>query len=79
MFGGLLGYAEFVGNGSLGNVAQSPGYAYADNGSRFLGGLFFSIGLGFAYCLSDLQSKLLLFRFLLLSLFICGIARMIAG
>ena len=75
VLGGLLGYAEFAGNGNLGGVAQSTGYAYADNGSRFLGGLFFSMGLGFAYCLINLPNKLLLFRFLLLSLFIGGIGR----
>jgi hypothetical protein len=68
ILGGLLGYAEFAGNGNLGDIAQSAGYAYADNGSRFLGSLFFSMGLGFAYCLINLSNKLLLFRFLLLNL-----------
>ena len=36
------------------------------------------MGIGFAYCITDLQNKLLLFRFLLLGIFIGGIARVIS-
>jgi len=36
----------------------------------------FTLGLGFIYCLSDVQNKTVLFRFLLLALFLGGLARL---
>ncbi len=77
VLGGLVGYAEFAANGDLGNIAETTGYLYHDNASRFLGGIFFTLGLGFLYCLYDLESKIQLFRFLLLCLFVGGVARII--
>ncbi len=77
VFGGLVGYADFTGNGDLGNIVEAEGYHYHDNASRFLGGIFLTVGLGFAYCLFGLDSKIQLFRFLLLCIFIGGLARII--
>ena len=77
MLGGLVGFAEFSGSGSLGPVEQSAAYAVMDNSTRFLGGIFLGVGIGFVYCLKDLDDKLVLFRFLLLAIFIGGIARVI--
>jgi len=77
VMGGLVGYADFSGNGDLGNIAESAGYLYHDNASRFLGGIFLGVGLGFAYCLYELESKIQLFYFLLLCIFIGGVARIV--
>lgn len=77
MLGGLVGYADIAGNGDLGNIAETTGYLYHDNASRFLGGIFFTLGLGFLYCLYELDSKTQLFQFLLLCMFVGGVARII--
>ena len=77
VFGGLIGYADFAGNGDLGKIAESTGYLYHDNASRFLGGIFFTLGLGFGYCLYELESKIQLFHFLLLCIFFGGLARVV--
>ncbi len=76
MFGGMEGLAEIVSAGSLGNVAEADGYPLVDNVMRFLGAVMFTLGLGFIYCLSDVQNKTVLFRFLLLALFLGGLARL---
>lgn len=74
---GVIGFAEFAGGGTLGELGQESGYPLLDNTTRFLSGIFVATGVGFAYCITDLQNKLLLFRFLLLGIFIGGIARVI--
>ena len=78
VLGGVIGFAEFTGSGALGDLGQAPGYPLLDNTHRFLAGIFVATGIGFAYCLTDLQNKLLLFRFLLLGIFIGGIAPVIS-
>jgi hypothetical protein len=75
VMGGLVGSAEFVGAGSLGDVADTEGFAFVDNSMRFLAALFVIYGLGFAYCLFGVQNKTALFRFLLLGIFAGGLAR----
>ncbi len=75
---GVVGFAEFTGGGALGDLGKAPGYILLDNTTRFLAGIFVATGIGFAYCITDLQNKLLLFRFLLLGIFIGGIARVIS-
>jgi hypothetical protein len=77
MLGGFVGYADFVGNGDLGDIVDTKGYLYHDNASRFLGGIFLTLGLGFLYCLYELDSKTQLFHFLLLCIFVGGLARII--
>ena len=77
LLGGLVGFAEFSDSGSLGSIEQAAGYAVIDNSSRFLGGIFLGVGLGFLYCLFDLRNKLPLFHILLLAIFIGGIGRMV--
>jgi len=76
MLGGIEGLAEIVSAGSLGNVTETDGYPLVDNVMRFLGAVMFTLGLGFIYCLSDVQNKTELFRFLLLALFLGGLARL---
>lgn len=76
--GGMVGASEFLGAGSMGDVMSMPGYGFTDNAIRFLGGIFFVTGLGFAYCLVNVERKSPLFYFLLLSVFLGGISR-IAG
>ena len=77
MIGGLAGFAAFSDAGSLGAIEQAAGYPVIDNSTRFLGGVFVGVGLGFAYCLKEMSEKILLLRFLLLGIFIGGIARVI--
>ena len=77
VLGGMVGFAEIVGV-SLGNVTESAGYPVVDNVMRFLGGLMFTMGLGFGYCLFDVQNKTVFFRFLLLAIFLGGLVRLFA-
>lgn len=77
VIGGLAGYAKFAGNGDLGNIVDASGYLYHDSVSRFLGGIFFTVGLGFVYCLFNLEFKVQLFRFLLLCIFVGGVGRVV--
>jgi len=75
--GGMIGASGFLGAGSLGDVMSTAGYGFTDNSVRFLGGIFFVTGLGFAYCLTDVERKLPLYYFLLMSVFLGGTARII--
>jgi hypothetical protein len=76
MLGGMEGLAKLVSAGSLGNFTETDGYPLIDNVIRFSGALMFSVGLGFIYCFSDVQNKTVLFRFLLLAVFLGGLARL---
>ncbi len=78
VLGGMMGLAEIVGAGSLGNVTEAAGYPLVDNVMRFLGAVMFALGLGFIYSLSDVQNKTVFFRFLLLAIFLGGLARLLA-
>jgi len=78
VLGGMMGLAEIIGAGSLGNVTEAAGYPLVDNVMRFLGALMFAVGLGFIYSLSDVQNKTVFFRFLLLAIFLGGLARLLA-
>jgi len=78
VFGGMVGLAEIVGAGSLGNVTEAAGYPLVDNVMRFLGAVMFTLGLGFIYSLFDVQNKTVFFRFLLLAIFLGGLARLFA-
>ena len=74
---GMMGLANILGPGSLGNVAEAAGYPVVDNLMRFLGAVIFVLGLGFIYSLFDVQNKTAFFRFLLLAIFLSGPARLI--
>ena len=78
VLGGMIGLAEIVGAGSLGDVAEAAGYPLVDNVMRFLGAVMFALGLGFIYSLFDVQNKTVFFRFLLLAIFLGGLARLFA-
>ena len=78
VLGGMMGLAEIVGAGSLGNVNGAAGYPLVDNVMRFLGAVMFALGLGFIYSLFDVQNKTVFFRFLLLAIFLGGLARLLA-
>ena len=78
VLGGMMGLAEIVSAGSLGNVTEAAGYPLVDNVMRFLGAVMFALGLGFIYSLSDVQNKTVFFRFLLLAIFLGGLARLLA-
>ncbi len=78
VLGGMMGLAEIVGAGSLGNVTEAAGYPLVDNVMRFLGAVMFALGLGFIYSLFDVQNKTVFFRFLLLAIFLGGLARLLA-
>ena len=79
VLGGMMGLAEIVGAGSLGNVTEAAGYPLVDNVMRFLGALMFALGLWFIYSLFDVQNNTVFFRFLLLAIFLSGPARPIGG
>jgi len=76
VLGGMMGLAEIVSAGSLGNVTEAAGYPLVDNIMRFLGAVMFALGLGFIYSLFDVQNKTVFFRFLLLAIFLGGLARL---
>ena len=78
VLGGMMGLAETIGAGSLGNVTEAAGYPLVDNVIRFLGAVMFALGLGFIYSLFDVQNKTVIFRFLLLAIFLGGLARLLA-
>jgi len=78
VLGGMMGLAQMVGTGSLGNVSEAAGYLLVDNIMRFLGAVMFTLGLGFIYSLFDVQNKTVFFRFLLLAIFLGGLARLFA-
>ncbi len=78
VLGGMMGLAETIGAGSLGNVTEAAGYPLVDNIMRFLGALMFALGLGFVYSLFDVQNKTVIFRFLLLAIFLGGLVRLFA-
>ena len=78
VLGGMMGLAETIGAGSLGNVTEAAGYPLMDNIMRFLGALMFALGLGFVYSLFDVQNKTVIFRFLLLAIFLGGLVRLFA-
>ncbi len=78
VLGGMTGLAKIVGAGSLGNVTEAAGYPLVDNVMRFLGAVMFALGLGFIYSLFDVQNKTVFFRFLLLAIFLGGLARLCA-
>ena len=78
MLSGMMGLAEIVRAGSLGNVTGAAGFPLVDNVMRFLGALMFTLGLGFIYSLFDVQNKTVFFRFLLLAIFLGGFARLLA-
>jgi hypothetical protein len=75
VMGGAVGYADFSAVGDLGDIGAAAGFPNVDSEMRFLGGVWLAAGLGFAYCLFRRQDAL--FAFLLLGVFIGGIARVL--
>ena len=76
--GEVLGPQVLERQSGLGNVTEAAGYPLVDNVMRFLGAVMFALGLGFIYSLFDVQNKTVFFRFLLLAIFLGGLARLLA-
>ncbi len=70
-FGFYLGLTQMIG----GLPADVP--TMLDNHHRFFAGIWFGVGFGLAYCIRYLEDATVLFRALLLAIFIGGIARII--
>jgi len=74
----LLAIIAFIlgGHGAIEGLAvEAP--SILDNEYRFFAGVWFGVGLGLAYCVLHLERTTLLFRALMLTIFMGGIARII--
>jgi len=58
----------------LGGTNAAP---LVDNSFRFFAGIWFAFGFGLLYCLIHVEKSTLLLRFLMLAIFMGGIARAI--
>lgn len=59
------------------NLADAP--TSLDNGYRFYAGTWFGVSLGLGYCIFHIQRCGLLYRGLLLTIFVGGIARIVGA
>ncbi len=61
----------------VGGIAETSVPVLVDNEFRFFAGIWFAAGLGLAYCAATITESTKLFRFLMIAIFIGGIARAI--
>ena len=65
------------GRGVLFGLSDVQASAVLDNEHRFFAGIWFGVGIGLAYCVVHLRESTLLFRGLMLTIFVGGMARII--
>ncbi len=75
--GVLVFFGFFLGVPSVLNGLPADAPVMLDNHFRFFAGIWIGVGLGLAYCIKDIEHATVLFRGLLLTIFIGGFARII--
>ena len=75
--GALVFFGFFLGVPSVINGLPADAPTMLDNHFRFFAGIWIGVGLGLAYCIMNLETATVLFRGLLLTIFIGGVARII--